>query len=249
MSYNCYRWQGGLCILFDDGSNDDVTSVGRSVGLSLLPTVSHSCWVPKPGMPVLGSFGGLRQTAVIVKSCCQLVIQSSPPGLCFNSSSSLDLLFVLHLWSFMLTWPVEFFFSPWFWTNDSVVLIQLCVLQPVSVIVCAACYISHLQVAWMTEHFVSFGEKHQHDLHVAGGGWGLAPEHWVSAVPGGHQKERIRGLKLGLSWGETFNKKISLISKKVNMKFCVHKWTPNLKTFDDIHLKWQLKAKMGCLDF
>ena len=143
--------------------------------------------------------------AVIVKSCCQLVIQSSLPGLCFNSSSSLDLLFVLDLWGFMLTWPVEFVFSPWFWTNDSVVLIQVCVLQPVSVIFCAACYISHLQVTWMTEHFVSFGEKHQQDLHVAGGGWGLAPETWGSA-PGGYQRERIWGLELGLSWRKTFNK-------------------------------------------
>lgn len=53
-----------------------------------------------------------------------------------------------------------------------------------SVIFCGACDISHLQVTCMIEHFVSFGEKQQHDLHVAGENWGLAPENWGQGLEG-----------------------------------------------------------------
>ena len=42
----------------------------------------------------------------------------------------------------------------------TVLLSQVCVFQLVSVIFCAACCISHLQVTWMTGNFISFGEKH-----------------------------------------------------------------------------------------
>lgn len=52
---------------------------------------------------------------------------------------------------------------------------------------CAACYTSHLQVTWLTGHFVSFGEKYQHDLHGAGEEWGLAPEK-LRSVPRVYQR-------------------------------------------------------------
>lgn len=48
-----------------------------------------------------------------------------------------------------------------------------------SVIFCVACSISHLQVTWMTGHFVSFREK-----HVAGEEWDLALEGWGECMEG-----------------------------------------------------------------
>lgn len=36
----------------------------------------------------------------------------------------------------------------------------------------------------MTGHFVSFGQRHQHDLRVTGEEWGLALEGWGECMEG-----------------------------------------------------------------
>lgn len=109
--------------------------------------------------------------------------------LCFNSWSLLSdflkrhylfltcsILCLLDLWNFSLVPGFEtvtlFFFNPGMCSSACVFIFY------------AACYISHLQVTRMTGLFVSFGKKHQYDLHVAGEEWGLALENWASVTRG-----------------------------------------------------------------
>lgn len=158
------------------------------------------------------------------------------------------LLFVLDLWNFMLTWPVEFFLSPWFWTIDSLLLSQaMCFSASVCYLLCCLLIFLVSKVTWMTGHFVSFREEHQHDLHVTGEARGWAFER------GGLGTWRASGqrvlVKLGLLERGAFQwNKFHYFQIKVTRKFCLHEWRRIFKTLEGIHLGWQLNVKMGSYD-
>lgn len=66
----------------------------------------------------------------------------------------------------------------------------------------------------VTEHFVSFGETQQHDLHVAGEAWGSALKNW------GQYLEGIRGREYNGNRGYVGER---LSTRYISlMKFCIH---------------------------